>query len=168
METSFLKKTKEQLHLAAVEYAKMIGCTVVVESDDFQHQRIYRLRFSASNFLHLTGVLTGLKTHEFFEKCLNNTITCDEFSYNEYKNKTNIKKKLSCLCRIGEFFNQPIYAQEFFVKNKVACRLATADESFTIGFANGNYCLWPQTILSKNHLDKSKTICLVNPVVLHQ
>ena len=93
------------------------------------------------------------------------TISECDFDYNAIKNKNSIKNKLNCLIKLSSFFLKEVFVQECFKKNKVVCKLATADDSCTIGFADGHYCLWPKTILSKNHLDISQPIYIVTPII---
>ena len=38
--------------------------------------------------------------------------------------------------------------------------------SKTIGFVDGHYCVWPITLLDKNHLDKDKPIHIIKPKII--
>ena len=165
MQSSFKANVKQQLLLAAKDYSELFDKIILVSSSEFQFEKEYVLRFSKTNFLHLTGVISHLSAEEFFLKCFNETIEEDDFDYDKVKNKTNIKNKLKCLVSISTMFNKEVLVQEIFVKNRVVCKLATADDRCTIGFADGHYCLWPKTLLNKNHLDESKPIFLVKPIV---
>ena len=57
---------------------------VLLKSKQFKNRKVYRLAFTKSNFLHVSGVLTTLEPAVFYEKCLHRQIDCDDFSYNGY------------------------------------------------------------------------------------
>ena len=101
----------------------------------------------------------------FFDKCFDSTITIDDFDYDEIKNKTNIKNKLRCLITLSTFFDKELLAQEQFVKNRIVCKLATSDGSFTIGFTGGKHRVYPKTVLNKNRLDETKPIIKIIPLI---
>ena len=63
------------------------------------------------------------------------------------------------------FFSEEIEVQEDFEKGTIKCLLGVSDNKCTIGFANAKYYLRPQTILDKNHLDKTKDIVIVKPII---
>ena len=109
----------------------MLDKMIVVGSDDFENRKKYTLKFSKTNYLHLTGVISQLKPEEFFNRCFDGIISVDDF-----------------------------------VKNKIFCKLATANSTCTIGFTGGERSLWPRTILNKNRLDESRPIYTVKPIIL--
>ena len=165
MQNSFKENVRKQLLVAAQEYFSLLNKTIIIESNNFEFQKIYIIKFDKTNFLHLTGVISTLKAGDFFEKCYNSSISIDDFDYDEVKNKTNIKNKLRCLATISTMFNKELFAQEHFEKNRVICKIATSDGSFTIGFIGGVHCVYPKTVLNKNRLNESKPIIKVIPVV---
>lgn len=165
MQNSFKQNVRQQLLVAAQEYFALLNKTITIESNDFEFQKKYIIKFNKSNFLHLTGVISSLKAADFFDKCYDSSIAIDEFDYNEIKNKTNIKNKLRCLATISSLFDKELFAQEQFVKNRVICKIATSDGSCTIGFSGGIRCVYPKTVLNKNRLDENKPIIKVTPIV---
>ena len=165
MQNSFKENVRKQLLVAAQEYFSLLNKTIIIESNDFEFQKIYIIKFDKTNFLHLTGVISTLKAGDFFEKCYNSSISIDDFDYDEVKNKTNIKNKLRCLVTISTMFNRELFAQEHFEKKRVICKIATSDGSYTIGFIGGVHCVYPKTVLNKNRLNESKPIIKVIPVV---
>lgn len=165
MQNSFKENARQQLLVAAQEYFALLNKTITIESNDFEFQKKYIIKFNKSNFLHLTGVISNLKAADFFEKCYNSSISIDDFDYDEVKNKTNIKNKLRCLATISTMFNKELFAQEHFEKNRVICKIATSDGSYTIGFIGGVHCVYPKTVLNKNRLNESKPIIKVIPIV---
>ena len=166
MQNSFKENIKIQLIASAREYFKMLDKMIVVGSDDFENRKKYTLKFSKTNYLHLTGVISQLKPEEFFNRCFDGIISVDDFDYNKIKNKSNIKTKLRCLVYISSVFCDEVLVQEDFVKNKIFCKLATTNSTCTIGFTGGERSLWPRTILNKNRLDESRPIYTVKPIIL--
>lgn len=165
MSNQFKTKIREQLVVAAKSYYFLLDKSIILKSSEFKNQSTYILNFSKTNFLHLTGVITELQPTLFFEKCLNETIDENDFTYNDVKNKNTIKVKLRNLVNINSFFNKPIYVQEVFKKNKIICRIATADNKCTIGFTGGKINLYPNTLLNNNHLVITDKIIEIKPIV---
>ena len=163
MQNSFKENVRRQLLVAAQEYFTLLNKIIIIESNDFTYQKRYFIKFNKSNFLHLTGVISNLNADDFFSKCFDSSIKIDDFYYDDVKNKTNIKNKLRCLITISSMFDKELLAQEQFVKNRVICKLATSDGSFTIGFTGGAYCVYPKTVLNKNRLNEDRPIIRVRP-----
>ena len=165
MVNSFKENIKKQLLIAAQEYSFFLDKTILLNSEQFIKQRVYYLKFSKTNFLHLTGVISDLKPEEFFNKCFNGSVEVNDFDYDDVKNKTNLKNKLKCLVVLSTLFNKELLVQENFVRNNVICKIATSDGRFTIGFTGGERSVYPKTILNKNRLDETKTILIISPVI---
>ena len=165
MANEFKNKIKAQLLEAAQDYSKLITRAIVLESNEFVFQKRYVLKFNRANFLHLTGVYSTVKANAFFEKCFDGTISVDDFEINNKKNKSTIKKKIKNLVDLSVSFDSEVLVQEMFVKNRVICKIATSDDKRTIGFVDGRYCVWPNTLLDKNHLDTNKAIVKVKPII---
>lgn len=166
MKILFKTTVRKQLVKAAISYSKMLNVKIIISSDLFNSSKKYILRFYKTNFLHLTGVKTNLTAEDFFNKCLYNTITEDDFdcdSTNEIKGF--VRQKIKHLINFNSIFAQKLFVQEDFVKGKVSCNIATTNGDCTIGFIDAKYCYRPRTILDKNHLDKQKNIVEVYPVV---
>ncbi len=164
MITEFQIKVRESLLLAAKDYLSLVSEIVVFESDKFVVQKRYVLKFTKGNFLHLTGLSSTLSAAEFFEKCLDGSISFDDFYLDLQRTKSTIKKKLKNLVNLSEMFNEKVLIQESFIRNRIVCKIATSDGKRTLGFIDGHYCLYPNTLLDKNHLDLSKPILNVMPI----
>ena len=97
---------------------------------------------------------------EFFEKCLNGSISINDYicdSTDDLKGK--VKEKLRNLSTIGNFFEKELVFQEMFEKNRVKCKLATSDGKCTLGFISINKTVHvPLTLLNKNQIDESAKI----------
>ena len=68
--------------------------------------------------------------------------------------KGSVRRKISALENINNFFAQDLYIEEGFRKNKVSCVIATSDNKITIGFSDGMYSR-PKTLLKGNMLNMS-------------
>ena len=68
--------------------------------------------------------------------------------------KGSVRRKISALENINNFFAQDLYIEEGFRKNKVSCVIATSDNKITIGFSEGIYSR-PKTLLKGNMLNMS-------------
>jgi len=166
MKQSFKATVKEKLILAAKSYSNLLKKRIVVSSPQFEISPSYIVRFYETNFLHLTGVQTHLRPLDFYDKCLNETISEEEFDCESTtKIKGLVRLKMRHLDRIDELFKQDLLVQENFEKGKIKCMIAASDGSCTIGFVDAKYCVRPKTILDKNHLNKNKPICVVTPII---
>lgn len=156
---------KKALIDSAQSYFRLIDKCIVLTSSNFVHQNSYTLRFFRTNFLHLTGLRTALSTEDFFLRCYAGTILESDYSLGPNNDRKTVKRKLKNLVNIGEFFKDEIMVQETFIKNQIVCRIATSDGKCTIGFVDAKYYLRPKTILANNHLDESKLIIKVVPII---
>ena len=164
MNISFKSTIRNKLIQAATSYSKLINKKILIESASFELAYSYIIRFYETNFLHLTGVKTNLTTFEFYEKCLDGTISEKDFDCDSTpERKGLVRLKMKHLPSIDEFFNQTLLVQESFEKGTIKCLIATSDGKCTIGFVDAKYCVRPKTILDKNHLKKDKKIVLVSP-----
>ena len=125
----------------------------------FTNRKYYILVANKDNYLHLVGVHTTLTPSEFFEKCFNDTLTENDFDFSkknqsEKSVKGSVRRKISALENINNFFAQELYIEEGFRKNKVSCVIATSDNKITIGFSEGIYSR-PKTLLKGNMLNMS-------------
>ena len=159
---------KQALIESAQSYFQLLDCEIVLQSQDFIEQSSYMLKFFKTNFLHLTGLKTSLSTEDFFLRCYAGTILESDYTLGPTNDRNTVKRKLKNLIHINDFFKSKIMVQETFVKNKVVCKIATSDEKYTIGFVDAKYYLRPQTILANNHLDKSRPIYIVSPIINKQ
>ena len=163
---SFKETIKNLLIESAKKYQFLVKTKIEITSDGFAMKKTYVIRFYETNFLHLTGVKTTLSSFDFYKACCGGTIRLEDFDCDSSKElKGIIRKKMKNLVNIDSFFKSAIEVQEDFKKNSIKCLLGASDNKCTIGFANAKYCVRPQTILDKNHLDKEKPIIIVRPVI---
>ena len=166
MTISFKTKVRKQLVEAAKSYSKLLNVKITASSNLFVVSDKYILRFYKTNFLHLTGVKTNLSAEEFFNRCFNESIMEENFDCDSSKEiKGFVRQKLKHLVNFHSIFEQKLLFQEKFEKGKVSCTIATTNGECTIGFIDAKYCVRPKTILDKNHLDKSKNIVEIIPLL---
>ena len=118
------------------------------------------MRFHSDNFLHLTGINTKLRAAEFFDKCLNDTISPFEYDCDSTVGlKGKVREKLNNLVKIGNFFDEDLIFQEMFEKNRVKCKIASSDYKYTLGFISINNIVHvPLTLLNRNQIDEGNGI----------
>ena len=156
---------KKALIDSAQSYFKLLNCDIIIKSTNFVQSNSYILKFFKTNFLHLTGLKTSLPTEVFFLKCYAGTIVESDYSLGPNNDRKTVKRKLKNLISIGDFFKNEIMVQETFIKNQIVCKIATSDGKCTLGFVDAKYYLRPKTILANNHLDESKPIYRVTPII---
>lgn len=158
--TSFKESTRAKLITASKAYNKLTNRIFSISSEHFRFQSEYLLKFYKDNFLHLTGIETDLKAGDFFEKCLNESISIEDFDCDSNSAlKGKVREKLKNLLLLDGFFNRELVMQESFEKNRVKCKIATSDGKFTLGFvAISKKIHVPLTLLNKNQISEGTAI----------
>ena len=162
---------KETIRLKLIEaannYASLLNRQIVIASPIFIVQKQYVVRFYDTNYLHLTGVKTELSPRLFFQKCLEGRLSLEDFECDTTsQQKGLVRLKMRNLVNINSFFDEEIDVQEDFEKGSIKCFFGASDNKCTIGFVDAKYCARPRTILDKNHLDKTKPIVRVKPIIV--
>lgn len=109
-----------------------------------------------SNYLHLVGVNTNLSADAFFKKCLNKTLTINDFDFLKRGVASGILKgavrdKIRVLGKMVNLLNSSdLKIQENFNHNKIHCAFASASNDCTLGYATSGY---PKSLLRGNYLD---------------
>ena len=126
----------------------------------FTNRPYYIVSAEKNNYQHLTGVSYSASADDFFEKCLNGTLTEADISFSkggrsEAEIKGSVRRKIKALPDMIALFSSGCLVQEDFSKNRIFCSFA-ADMSCTVGFtvaANTK----PMTLLNGNQLDAAKS-----------
>ena len=129
-------------------------------STAFTKRPYYVVSAEKNNFQHLTGVSFSASADDFFEKCINGTLTEADISFaksgrSEAEIKGSVRRKIKALPDMIGIFTSGCLVQEDFSKNRIFCSFAAADISCTVGFtvaANTK----PMTLLNGNQLDTAK------------
>jgi len=145
---------------ASLYYSLFVCRDYLVLSDAFVRRPYYIISAEKDNFLHLTGVKTALSPTIFFEKCLNGSITEDDYDLtsNGQKDKAtkgSIRRKIKALPMIGNLLLPGSTVEENFRKNTVYCSFASSDGGCTMGFIAVPKAR-PKTLLIGDELDKTK------------
>ena len=109
-----------------------------------------QVEFRDSHFLHLTGVQTKLSAKRFYEKCINQRLSVEDF---ELEKGGKTQQKLTVLpflhellynnCMIGNFINSGIYIKaDYFVGNIKAI--------LSVGFRYGKHVDFPVTLYKED------------------
>ncbi|MGP1611677.1 MAG: PBECR4 domain-containing protein [Catonella sp.] len=134
----------------------------LIISESFKINEFYLIDCKCENYMHLTGVRTTLKPMDFFNKCIDESITTSDFICSVDKHiKGTVRRKLKVLDNMVNIFSgKELFFEENFEKNKVICSLATSDLKCTLGFI-GKSKIRPMTLLSGNTLRTNNKIELI-------
>lgn len=157
---------KERVVQVAIAQAKVyeqvfLKYEYLICSETFSENPYYIISAHADNFRHLVGVNTSFSAEEFFNKCLDGTLTENDFDFvkrgqSEKEVKGAVRDKIIALPEFLSMIGKPLVAQESFVKNRVHCSFATTDRSATIGFIAEDKSK-PMTLLRGDRLDPTKS-----------
>ena len=159
---------KERVKLDSIKYSKIykekfIDKEYLLFSNAFKNNKYYILRAHESNYLHLIGVHTTLNPIDFFNKCLDGSLSEKDFDFT-FKNKDekavkgSVRRKIISLKQLENFFNNITGVEENFGKGNILCALAGTDSVITIGYAKTKACV-PMTLLKGNELGINTIKC---------
>jgi hypothetical protein len=129
-------------------------------SDAFVINEYYIIDAKEDNYQHLTGVHALISPQDFFNKCLDGTLSEDDFDFakkgqTEKSVKGSVRRKIQVLPDMMNLFQKNIIVEETFEKNKIKCAFATTDKSLTLGFTDA-YKSRPMTLIKGDELDINK------------
>ena len=162
----FKTRVKEELMQCALIYKSLLmDYEYLICSQAFKNRSYYIFYGTKDNFLHLTGVNTKLKAADFFFKCLDQTLTEDDFDFSKPNQsdkdvKGCVRKKLKVFPGIVDILKPGVIAEEQFSKGKIFCSFATATGTLTLGFIAPGKSR-PKTLLEGNHLKNPKPVDLI-------
>jgi hypothetical protein len=148
---------KERVRVVLIQQAQIyndrfLNKEYLIHSCKFKYHLFYVIAAKRDNFLHLTGVSTNLKANEFFNKCLDETLTEYDFDIGDSRQKGSVRRKINALPYALNLFNgQRILIEENFIKNRISCSFASSDNKCTLGFTYTRKAK-PQTLLKGNEL----------------
>ena len=156
---------KERVRNTAVKNAQLFQETFIeyeycIMSEAFADS--YRIVHAhEGNYLHLIGVSTSLPAEAFFKKCLNGTLSENDFDFKKSGVakgviKGAVRDKIRVLSNIMSMFSGiPITAQEGYKRNQIDCAFASSDNSCVLGFSESGH---PKTLLRDVDLDVTKSM----------
>ena len=115
------------------------------------------IKADGNNFMHLVGVNSDLSADEFWNRCLDGTLSEDDFDFNKRGQdaksvKGSVRQKIQVLRCVPDIFDLELRAQEDFRKNRIECAFATSDGSLTLGFAASGR---PKSLMKSDELSDS-------------
>lgn len=138
MSTTFKERVRNTIiDCSRLYYTNFITKEFLIYSKSFTNASFYTITAKKDNYLHLTGLTTQLSPNIFFDKCFSGTLQENDFEINSKQQKGSVRRKIKIL---KEAMNMPILINEMeieenFEKNNILCSIATANTSFTLGFA---------------------------------
>ena len=160
---TFKQRVHSEIIKGAAIYQKVFaGYEYLIYSENFKNKPYYIISAAEDNYPHLTGVNSLLSAQAFFDKCLDGSLSESDFDFSS-KNRSekevigSVRRKIQILPLLDTIFQMKLQAEEGFVKGKVSCSLATADNAITIGFADTTL-LRPKTLLKSNELNPNKAV----------
>lgn len=154
----FKQRVQNTIICCAADYKSVfLDYEYLLYSKSFSIQKYYTISAITGNYLHLTGVNSALEPHEFYEKCLNGSLSENDFDFIKPKVtesfvKGVVRSKIIALPLMSTLFSKSLVAQENITHGKVSCSFATTDNTITVGFAN-RLNARPKTLLRGNELN---------------
>lgn len=106
------------------------------------------LKFSASNFLHLTGVESDFRSSHFYKRCIIQRLTVNDFNFREdgtTELKLEVLERMMDFCKnvkmIGDFNDNSL---------KLSTEKVAGNVFASIGFVKNNDFFVPNTLLNKD------------------
>lgn len=136
---------------AAKEYKdKLLNRHFMIIYKERGNYKCIYVGFRDLNFLHLTGVTTGLSAQQFFAACIDRKLSERDF---EVDGQGKVRQKLTVLpylsellynsCMIGDFIHSGIYIKaDYFVGD--------GKKSLSLGFRKCNKTDYPVTLYSED------------------
>lgn len=153
---------KERVKNEAISNVKLyetnfINYEYLICSEAFDN-RYHIIKSDKGNYLHLIGIHTDLTPEKFYDKCYAGLLDENDFDFikpnqSEKSVKGSVREKITVLPYMVNLFEQELFAEDNFKKNKIECAFATADKKCTLGFAVSGR---PKTLLKGHKLETSK------------
>ena len=160
---TFKERVHKEIIAGATIYNKIfVDYEYLIHSKHFANKPYYIVSADKDNYAHLTGVNSLVSAKDFFDTCLNGTIAEGAFNFSSKRKSEkevigSVRRKIKMLPFLTTIFQGQLYAEENFVKGKITCSLATADNLLTIGFTESTI-LRPKTLLKNNELNHEKSV----------
>lgn len=165
-EKSFKERVRLEIIKAAKKYKEIyVDYEYLICSEAFAKRSYYIVDAKKDNFQHLTGVHSQISAQSFFDKCIDDSLSEDDFDFikkgqDEKSVKGTVRPKIKALPDMMELFRDGLLAEEDFKKNRVICTFATADGNCTLGFVNSGKAR-PKSLIKGNELKNPKPIELI-------
>lgn len=154
-EESFKERVRLEMIKAAQKYKEIyVDYEYLICSEAFVEKNYYIVGAEKDNFRHLTGVHSLISAQSFFDKCIDGSLSEDDFDFikkgqDEKSVKGTVRRKIKVLPDMMELFRDGLLAEEDFKKNQVFCTFATADGNCTLGFVDSGKAR-PKSLIKGN------------------
>ena len=141
-EKSFKERIRQEMIKEAKRYKEVyVDYEYLICSEAFAERDFYIVDAEKDNFQHLTGVHSKISAHSFFEKCVDGSLSEEDFDFikkgqNERSVKGTVRRKIKALPDMMGLFGEGLQAEEGFKKNKVICSFAAESSNCTLGFTD--------------------------------
>lgn len=165
-EESFKERVRLEMIKAAQKYKEIyVDYEYLICSEAFVKKGYYIVGAEKDNFQHLTGVHSLISAQDFFDKCIDGSLSEDDFDFikrgqDEKSVKGTVRRKIKALPDMMGLFKDGLLAEEDFKKNRVICTFAAADGSCTLGFIDVGKAR-PKSLIKGNELKNPKPIELM-------
>ncbi len=118
------------------------------------------IKAEPDNYMHLIGINSLLSAQDFYNKCIDKSLTENDFDFkkkdqSEKSVKGIVRKKISVLPHFcNMFYYTDLKCQQDYCKGNVICSFASASDIFTIGFVDTGR---PKTLMKNNQLDNDSS-----------
>ena len=160
---TFKERVRSEIIKGAAIYKRMFAdFDYLIYSENIKNKPYYIISAAEDNFPHLTGVNSLLSAQDFYDKCLDGSLSESDFDFSG-KNRSekevigSVRRKIQILPLLDTVLQMKLQAEEDFVKGKISCSLATANNAITIGFADAAL-LRPKTLLKSNELNPNEAV----------
>lgn len=164
------ERFKERIRQEAIKEAKRykeiyVDYEYLICSEAFVKRKYYIINAEKDNFQHLTGVHSKINAQEFFDKCVDGSLSEQDFDFvkkgqDEKSVKGTVRRKIRALPEMMDLFREGLQAEEGFKKNKIVCSFAAADSNCTLGFTDSAKAR-PKSLIWGNELKNPKLVELV-------
>ena len=154
---------KDRVLNTIVDCSKQYQTTYVeqdhlIVSEAFKKNPYYIIEANGDNYLHLTGVSTSLSAADFYDKCIDGSLTADDFDLvthnkSEKESKGVIRQKIRNLPLISSTIDDGCLVQEDFRRNSVLCTFASSAGKCTLGFIASPTNVRPKSLLNGSVVD---------------
>lgn len=133
-------------------------------SEAFIKQDYYIIAATTNNYRHLIGVNTSISAEDFFEKCINGSLSENDFDFiksgrSSAEIKGSVRRKIRSLPFFTSMIGNDLVVQEDYVKNGIICAFVATDCNVSVGFINEGKSR-PKSLLWGDSVDWNKAACV--------
>lgn len=163
---SFKERIRQEVIKEAKRYKEVyVDYEYLICSEAFEKKSYYIISAEKDNFQHLTGVHSKISAQDFFDKCVDGSLSEQDFDFikkgqDEKSVKGTVRRKIRALPQMMDLFREGLQAEEGFKKNKIICSFAAADGNCTLGFTDSAKAR-PKSLIWGNELKNPEPVDLV-------